>query len=76
MNVILEMMTEGPRLFSHSVAFNFVFLSQLRRMFPFLFRTEIHTSVASSKQNGSEKLSSLCGCLVLVIISNMYCIDF
>lgn len=56
MNVILDIMNEGPWLFNDFVAFNFVFLSQLRT-FPFLFKTEMHTSVASSKQNGSENLS-------------------
>lgn len=74
MNVILEIMTEGPWLFNHFVAFNFVFLSQLRRTF--LLGMEIHKSVASSKQNGSEKLSWLCGCLVLIIILNIDCTDF
>lgn len=67
-------MTEGPWLFNHLVAFNFVFLSQLRRTF--LLGMEIHTSVASSKQNGSEKLSWLGGCLVLIIILDIYCTDF
>lgn len=76
MNVILEIMTEAPWLFNPFVAFNFVFLSQWRGTFPFLFRTERHTGLASSKQNGSEKLSWLCGCLVLIIILNIYCVDF
>lgn len=63
MNIILEVVTEGLWLFNHFVALKFVFLSQKRRTFLFLFWTGIHTSVAWSKQNGNEKLYWLCGCL-------------